>query len=139
MVMTEKERGIISIKYNSPKLVFQRRTSEGELYLKPYGSKMGVEAWDIYLPIDDPIRDELKAEILQREELFQDALKTKKVDDLPRLPVEYEKSKCNYCPYKKRCFKDPESKSAIELRQQTDLLDIEDRVSFDISIAPNVL
>jgi len=139
MVMTNKDRGIISIKYNAPELKFQRRTAEGELYLKPWGSRMGVQAWDVYLALDDPIRDQIKEEILQREKLFQEGLKTKKVDNLPRLPTEFVKSKCTYCSYKKRCDKDPESQSAKELRESTDLLDLEGIVNFDVTEAPNVI
>lgn len=139
MIMTKREKGIISIKYNTPQLIFQRRTAEGELYLKPYGSRVGIEAWDIYLAIDDPIRKELEEEIKTRENLFQDALKTKSPIDLPRLPQEFVKGKCNYCPYKKRCDKDEESIKAEELRIKTDLLDIKEKVDFDTTNAPNIL
>lgn len=139
MVMTDREKGIISIKYNTPQLIFQRRVAEGELYLKPYGSRPGIESWDIYLPMDDPVRQQLIEEIISREKLFQTALSEHKVDNLPRLPSEFVKSKCNYCPYKKRCDKDPESESAKELRNSTDLLDLSGVVDFEPTDAPVVL
>lgn len=141
MVMTKKEKGIISIKYNTPQLIFQRRVADGELYLKPYGSRIGVEAWDIYLSNDDPIRKEIEEEIRTREKLFQNALKTKSPRDLPKLPEEFVKGKCNYCPYyKKRCNKDEESIEAQELRIKTDLLDIDNVVDFnEDEVAPNIL
>ena len=139
MVMTNREKGIISIKYNTPQLIFQRRVKEGELYLKPYGSRPGIESWDIYLALDDPVRQKIKDEIVQREKMFQTALHTQKVDDLPRLPTEFLKSKCEYCPYKKRCFKDPESEAAATLRETTDLLEEKNVVDFEDTKAPTVL
>ena len=138
MVMTNKDKGIISIKYNTPELILQRRITEGELYLKPYGSRPDIESWDIYLAMDDPQREELKKEIVFREGLFQNALKTQKPDNLPRLPSEFVKPKCTYCPYKKRCDRDPESESAVKIRQTPDILDVKQKVNFEATPAPVV-
>lgn len=138
MVMTDREKGIICITYNTGEYIYQRRTMEGELYLKPYGSKREIQSWDVYLSSSDPIRDEIKEEIKERENLFKTALKDNDVTILPRLPEKFYKSKCNWCPYQKKCYKeDEETAKAYKYGNKKDLL--ENKIDFSFDQAPNII
>jgi hypothetical protein len=125
MVMTGIENGIISIRYNIRQLKWVKRDDQGDYFLRPFNAKdVGIESWQIYLPLDDIARELLKNEMVRRKNLFLKALEENDVSILPRLIDDAKRNKCPSCPYYEKCYQDPETKKAQEMAKETDLLDI---------------
>jgi CRISPR/Cas system-associated exonuclease Cas4 (RecB family) len=126
MVMTDIEKGIISIRYNIKELRWVKSDSEGDYFFRPFNSKdVGIESWDVFLPSQDIARQILKNEMVRRKNLFLKALEENDVSILPRLIDDAKRSKCPHCPFYDKCFnQDSEANEAKEMAKEIDLLDI---------------
>jgi hypothetical protein len=126
MVMTNIEKGIISIRYNVRELRWIRSDSEGDYFFRPFNAKdVGIESWEAFLASDDIIRQLLKNEMVRRKNLFLKALNENNVSILPRLIDDAKRSKCPRCPFYDKCVnQDPESDEAKEIAKEIDLIDI---------------
>jgi CRISPR/Cas system-associated exonuclease Cas4 (RecB family) len=126
LVMTQIEKGIISIRYNIKELRWIRSDSEGDYFFRPFNAKdVGIESWEVFLPSHDIAREILKNEMVRRKNLFLKALQESDVSILPRLIDDAKRSKCPYCPYYDKCINhDFETSEAQEMAKEIDLLDI---------------
>lgn len=126
MVMTNIEKGIISIRYNVRELRWIRSDSEGDYFFRPFNAKdVGIESWEAFLASDDIVRQLLKNEMVRRKNLFLKALNENNVSILPRLIDDAKRSKCPRCPFYDKCVnQDPESDEAKEIAKEIDLVDI---------------
>ncbi|MFL6356932.1 MAG: hypothetical protein ACJ71C_10300 [Nitrososphaeraceae archaeon] len=126
MVMTNIEKGIISIRYNVRELRWIRSDSEGDYFFRPFNAKdVGIESWEAFLASDDIVRQLLKNEMVRRKNLFLKALNENNVSILPRLIDDAKRSKCPRCPFYDKCVnQDPESDEAKEIAKEIDLIDI---------------
>jgi CRISPR/Cas system-associated exonuclease Cas4 (RecB family) len=126
MVMTNIEKGIISIRYNVRELRWIRSDSEGDYFFRPFNAKdVGIESWEVFLVSDDIVRQLLKNEMVRRKNLFLKALNENNVSMLPRLIDDAKRSKCPRCPFHDKCLnQDPESDEAKEIAKEIDLIDI---------------
>jgi hypothetical protein len=125
LVLTEIENGILCIKYFTPELIWYHRDGEGDHYIKPFDGKApGIESWAVLLSLDDPLRQELKDEMVRKRDLFLQALSANKVELLPRLTGLSKKLKCRSCPFIKRCWvSDGETAEAKQLATETTIID----------------
>lgn len=124
MVMTNIEKGILSIRYNVKELRWIKSDSEGDYFFRPFDAKdVGIESWEVFLPSHDIAREILKNEMVRRKNLFLKALETD-VSILPRLIDDAKRNKCPSCPYNEKCGEDPENHEAQEMAREADLLDI---------------
>jgi CRISPR/Cas system-associated exonuclease Cas4 (RecB family) len=126
MIMTNIQKGIISIRYNVRELRWIRSDSEGDYFFRPFDAKnVGIESWEVFLPSDDIIRELLKNEMVRRKNLFLKALSENNVSMLPRLIDDAKKNKCPRCPFHDMCMnQDLESNEAKEMAKEIDLIDI---------------
>jgi hypothetical protein len=126
MIMTNIEKGIISIRYNVRELRWIRSDSEGDYFFRPFNAKdVGIESWETFLASDDIVRQLLKNEMVRRKNLFLKALNENNVSILPRLIDDAKRSKCPRCPFYDKCVnQDPESDEAKEIAKEIDLIDI---------------
>jgi hypothetical protein len=126
MVMTNIEKGIISIRYNVRELRWIRSDSEGDHFFRPFNAKdVGIESWEAFLASDDIVRQLLKNEMVRRKNLLLKALNENNVSILPRLIDDAKRSKCPRCPFHDKCInQDPESDEAKEIAKEVDLIDI---------------
>jgi hypothetical protein len=126
MVMTNIEKGIISIRYNVRELRWIRSDSEGDYFFRPFNAKdVGIESWEAFLASDDIVRQLLKNEMVRRKNLLLKALNENNVSILPRLIDDAKRSKCPRCPFHDKCInQDPESDEAKEIAKEVDLIDI---------------
>jgi CRISPR/Cas system-associated exonuclease Cas4 (RecB family) len=126
MVMTDIEKGIISIRYNVRELRWIRSDSEGDYFFRPFSAKnVGIESWEVFLATHDIVRQLLKNEMVRRKNLFLRALNENNVSLLPRLIDDAKRSKCPSCPYNNKCINhDSESDEAKEIAKEIDLIDI---------------
>src|SRR5919108_930174 len=132
MVMTDIEKGIISIRYNVKELRWIKSDSEGDYFFRPFNAKdVGIESWEVFLPSQDIARQILKNEMVRRKNLFLKALEENDVSILPRLIDDAKRSKCPYCPFHDKCIdQDFETNEASEIAKEVDLLDINGVVDF---------
>lgn len=127
LVITDVENGILCIKYSTPELIWYQRTQDGDHYIKPFNAMTpGIESWHVYLSYDDPLREEIKEEILRKRDIFLEALKTNKVELLPRLTGLAKKLKCKRCSFMKKCWS--EDSETIEAMQSAAELNIIDKI-----------
>jgi hypothetical protein len=139
MVMTNIEKGIISIRYNIRELRWIRSDSEGDYFIRPLDAKdVGIESWEVFLALDDIVRQLLKNEMVRRKNLFLKALNENNVSVLPRLIDDAKRNKCPYCPFNDKCInQDPESDQAKEIAKEIDLININGVVDLRISGGPH--
>src|SRR5918992_4903422 len=132
LVMTDIEKGIISIRYNIKELKWIKSDSQGDYFFRPFGAKdVGIESWEVFLPKEDLAREILKNEMVRRKNLFLKALEENDVSILPRLPEFARNKKCPWCPFYDKCMnKDNETDKAKEMANEVDLLDISGVVDF---------
>ena len=132
LVMTGIEKGIISIRYNVKELKWIRSDSEGDYFFRPFTARdVGIESWEIFLPLNDIAREILKNEIVRRKNLFLKALKENDVSILPRLINHARRTKCPHCTFYNKCInQDSETEEAKEMANEKDLLDIRSIVDF---------
>jgi CRISPR/Cas system-associated exonuclease Cas4 (RecB family) len=131
LVMTGIEKGIISIRYNIRELRLIKKDETGEYFFRPNNAKVaGVESWSVNLPNDDITREILRNEMVLRKNMLSNALENHDVTILPRLTEPLKSSKCPNCPFYRRCYDDIESEKALDIAQQTDILDIRGAVDF---------
>jgi CRISPR/Cas system-associated exonuclease Cas4 (RecB family) len=132
LVMTNIEKGIISIRYNIKELKWIKSDSKGDYFFRPFDAKdVGIESWDILLPKDDITREVLKNEMVRRKTLFLRALEENNVSLLPRLIDDAKRSKCPYCQFYDKCInQDNETNEARLMAKELDLLDIKNIVDF---------
>jgi hypothetical protein len=132
LVMTDIEKGILSIRYNSRELRWVKSDSEGDYFFRPYkGKDAGVESWEVFLPGGDITREILKNEMVRRKSLFLKALQENNVSILPRLGESLRNLKCPYCEFYQKCMnEDTETDEAREMAKEIDLLDISGVVDF---------
>ena len=137
MVMTNIEKGIISIRYNVRELRWIRSDSEGDYFFRPLNAKdVGIESWEAFLASDDIVRQLLKNEMVRRKNLFLKALNENNVSILPRLIDDAKRSKCPRCPFYDKCVnQDPESDEAKEIAKEIDLIDISGVVDLRTSVS----
>ena len=137
MVMTNIEKGIISIRYNVRELRWIRSDSEGDYFFRPLNAKdVGIESWEAFLASDDIVRQLLKNEMVRRKNLFLKALNENNVSILPRLIDDAKRSKCPCCPFYDKCVnQDPESDEAKEIAKEIDLIDISGVVDLRTSVS----
>lgn len=137
MVMTNIEKGIISIRYNVRELRWIRSDSEGDYFFRPFNAKdVGIESWEAFLASDDIVRQLLKNEMVRRKNLFLKALNENNVSILPRLIDDAKRSKCPSCPFYDKCVnQDPESDEAKEIAKEIDLIDISGVVDLRTSVS----
>lgn len=116
LVITGIERGVLCITYSTYETEWIKRDDLGDHYLKSYDAKPpGLEAWSVFMSLDDPLREELKDELMKRRDRFLEALQENRVDVLPRLVGIYKKLKCKRCCFLDQCFiKDDETVDAIK-------------------------
>jgi predicted small integral membrane protein len=133
LVMTNIEKGIISIRYNIKELKWIRSDSEGDYFFRPFEAKdAGIESWEVVLPTGDIAREILKNEMVRRKNLFLRALAENNVSILPRLIDEAKRNKCPHCQFYRKCIdQDSESEEAKKMAKEIDLLDIRGIVDFD--------
>src|SRR5690349_15962370 len=75
-----------------------------------------MECFQIILSLDDPMRLQLKQQMILRKDLFMKALTTKNVKILPRLIGKDKTIKCKQCQFKTRCWEeDGETVEAMKL------------------------
>jgi hypothetical protein len=132
LVMTNIEKGIISIRYNIKELIWIKSDSEGDYFFRPYNAKdVGIESWEVLLPSSDIARQILKNEMVRRKNLFLKALEENDVSILPRLIDDAKRSKCPHCPFYDKCInQDSETNEAKEMAKEIDLLDIRGVIDF---------
>lgn len=132
LVMTGIEKGIISIRYNVKELKWIRSDSQGDYFFRPFTARdVGIESWEIFLPLNDIAREILKNEIVRRKNLFLKALKENDVSMLPRLINHARRTKCPHCTFYDKCInQDSETEKAKEMANEKDLLDIRSVVDF---------
>jgi hypothetical protein len=133
LVMTNIEKGIISIRYNIKELKWIKSDSEGDYFFRPFEAKdVGIESWEVVLPAGDIAREILKNEMVRRKNLFLKALAESNVSILPRLIDEAKRNKCPHCQFYHKCIdQDSESEEAKKMAKEMDLLDIRGIVDFD--------
>lgn len=133
LVMTNIEKGIISIRYNIKELRWIKSDSEGDYFFRPFEAKdVGIESWEVVLPAGDIAREILKNEMVRRKNLFLRALAESNVSILPRLIDEAKRNKCPHCQFYHKCIdQDSESEEAKKMAKEIDLLDIRGIVDFD--------
>jgi CRISPR/Cas system-associated exonuclease Cas4 (RecB family) len=131
LVMTDIEKGIISIRYNIRELRLIKKDEKGEYFFRPNNAKVaGVESWSVNLPSDDIMREILRNEMVLRKNMLLNAIENHDVTILPRLTEPLKSSKCPNCPFYRRCYDDMESEKALDIAQQTDIFDIRGTVDF---------
>ncbi|MDP9290434.1 MAG: hypothetical protein M3P08_19865 [Thermoproteota archaeon] len=132
LVMTNIEKGIISIRYNSRELRWIKSSTEGDYFFRPYnGRDVGIESWQVFLPKEDIAREILKNEMVRRKSLFLRALQENNVSILPRLAETIRNTRCPYCKFYQKCMnEDNETEDAREMAKERDLLDISGVVDF---------
>jgi hypothetical protein len=132
LVMTGIEKGIISIRYNVKELKWIRSDSQGDYFFRPFTARdVGIESWEIFLPLNDIAREILKNEIVRRKNLFLKALNENDVSMLPRLINHARRTKCPRCTFYDKCInQDSETEKAKEMANEKDLLDIRSVVDF---------
>lgn len=125
LVLTGIENGILCIKYSIPELIWYQRDGDGDYYVKPFdGKPPGIESWAVQLSLDDPLRQQLKDEMIKKRDLFLEALFRSKVDLLPRLTGLAKKLKCKSCPFIERCWvSDGETMDAMRLATELTVID----------------
>lgn len=120
------ELGVIIIKYNCAEMRWSKKDSDGStFYKKPFNSKPPeIVAYEVVLSKNDPLREKLVDELLERKARFLLSLETNNVTILPRLWGSQRFIKCPNCPFSQRCFQlDDENKSAIEFGSKPSVLD----------------
>ena len=131
LIMTGIENGIISIRYNIRDMRLINKDETGEYFFRPTHAKdPGIESWSVNLPKDDITREILRNEMVLRKNMLVNALENHDVTILPRLTEPLKSSKCPKCPFYDRCYNDIENEKALDIAQQTDLLDIRGVVDF---------
>lgn len=131
LIMTGIEKGIISIRYNIKELRLIKRDDSGEYYFRPKDSRPpGIESWSVNLPKDDITREILRNEMVLRKNILASALENHDVTILPRVTEPLKSSKCPNCPFYSRCYNEMENERALDIAQQTDILDIPGMVDF---------
>jgi CRISPR/Cas system-associated exonuclease Cas4 (RecB family) len=126
LVITNIEKGIISIRYNVKELRWIRRDDAGDYFFQPFnGRDIGIESWAVALPKEDIARELLKNEMARRRSLFSKALKESDSSILPRVPEQSRKLKCSRCPFYDKCMnEDGETIEAKEMANEKDIFDI---------------
>jgi CRISPR/Cas system-associated exonuclease Cas4 (RecB family) len=131
LIMTGIEKGIISIRYNIKELRLIKRDDTGEYYFRPNDARPpGIESWSVNLPKDDITREILRNEMVLRKNILVSALENHDVTILPRVTEPLKSSKCPNCPFYSRCYNEMENERALDIAQQTDILDIRGTVDF---------
>jgi CRISPR/Cas system-associated exonuclease Cas4 (RecB family) len=131
LIMTDIEKGIISIRYNIRELRLIRKDETGEYFFRPNNAKLpAVESWSVNLPKDDITREILRNEMVLRKKILVNALDNHDVTILPRLIEPLKSSKCPNCPFYRRCYDDMENERARDIAQQIDIFDIRGTVDF---------
>ncbi|HEY6535359.1 MAG TPA: hypothetical protein VIY08_06110 [Candidatus Nitrosocosmicus sp.] len=134
LVITNIEKGIISIRYNNRELRWIKTDSDGnDFFIRPKNSRSPeIESWSVFLPKDDIARELLKNEMIRRKNLFQKSLQENNVKILPRLKENLRSSKCPWCKFYDLCMdkKNDETRSAKEMINEIDLLDISGFIDF---------
>jgi CRISPR/Cas system-associated exonuclease Cas4 (RecB family) len=134
LVITEIEKGIISIRYNNRELKWIKTDSDGnDYFIRPKNSRAPeIESWSVFLPKDDIARELLKNEMVRRKTLFQKSLQESNVSILPRLKENMRSSKCPWCKFYDICMskENDETKEAKEMVNEIDLLDINGFLDF---------
>jgi hypothetical protein len=117
MVMTKIQKGILAIRYEIKDLQWIGRDSQGDHYVRSLDAKPpDMECFQIILSLDDPMRLQLKQQMILRKDLFMKALTTKNVTILPRLTDKDKTMKCKHCQFKTRCWdEDGETIEAMRL------------------------
>jgi hypothetical protein len=133
LVMTNIEKGIISISYNTKELKWIKSDSQGDYFFRPFEARdAGIESWEVVLPTGDIAREILKNEMVRRKNLFLRALSENNVSILPRLIDEAKRNKCPSCQFYHKCmYQDSESEEAKKMAKEVDLLDIRSIVDFN--------
>jgi CRISPR/Cas system-associated exonuclease Cas4 (RecB family) len=138
LVITEIEKGIISIRYNNRELKWIKTDSDGnDYFIRPKNSRAPeIESWSVFLPKDDIARELLKNEMVRRKTLFQKSLQESNVSILPRLKENMRSSKCPWCKFYDICMskENDETKEAKEMVNEIDLLDINGFIDFKPSL-----
>lgn len=126
LVITDVERGIISIRYNTKELRWIKSDSKGDYFLQPHDGKGPfIESWSVHLPRDDIVREILRNEMVRRKNLFRNALEHSDVSILPRLSQAKRNSKCPKCNFYDKCMnEDGETQGAHEMANELDIMDI---------------
>lgn len=121
LVLADVPNGILCIKYSVPELIWYERDNDGDHYLKPLnGKKPGIESWLVHLSLDDPLRKEIKEEMIRRRNSFLEALIDNRVEVLPRLTGAEKRIKCKWCSFGERCWNsDGETVGAMKLALQS--------------------
>lgn len=125
LVMTDIENAIIAIKYFVPELIWQKRDSKGNNhYIKPHdGRPPEIQSWGVFMSMDDPLREGICSQMLERRRILQRALGEDDVSFLPRLIGKAKYIRCRKCPFYQRCYGDPESEYAMQMAREPNVLD----------------
>lgn len=132
LVITDKENGIVSIRYTNNEMRWIRSDDKGDYFFRPFdGLGPRIESWSVTLLINDILRDLLKNEMIRSKNLFIKALKENDVSSLPRVDMKSRNIKCTNCIFYDKCInEDKETQFASEMAIETDLLDIQGVVDY---------
>jgi hypothetical protein len=133
LVITDIEKGILSIRYNCKEFRWIRSDSEGDYYFKPRnGKEPGIESWSVFLSKGDISREILKNEMVRRKNLFLKALRQNDVSVLPKLNERDRAIKCTSCRFYNTCMdnSNEEDDDAKEMANEIDLFDISGVLDF---------
>ena len=133
LVITDIEKGILSIRYNCKEFRWIRSDSEGDYYFKPRnGKEPGIESWSVLLPKGDISREILRNEMARRKNLFLKALRKNDVSVLPKLNERDRPNKCTSCRFYNICMdsSNEEADDAKEMANEIDLFDISGVLDF---------
>jgi hypothetical protein len=132
LVITEIERGIISIRYNTRELRWIKSDQNGDYFFQPLvGKEPFMESWSVHLPKDDVLREILKNEMVRRKNLFKKALEINEVSILPRLSEDQRSTKCTKCNFYDRCMnEDDETPEAHDMANELDIMNISGVIDF---------
>ncbi len=136
MVISDIEKGIISIRYNIKELRWIRGDEHGDYYFRPKDANIvGTESWEVSLPMPDISREIIKNEMVRRKTLFRRAIEEQNPSILPRLVEPMKSKKCPSCPFYELCMnQDGETEDAKLMALEKDLLEIPGVVDFKPSI-----
>lgn len=115
MIASSIENGLLVIRYENRPLIWTSRDRDKTDHFRRLATapQVGIESWNIFLSMDDPLRADLQNEMLELRDRFAQALNTNDVSLLPRLILKDKYVMCPKCPFYSKCYIDSESMETI--------------------------
>lgn len=126
MALSGIELGIICIKYNCNKMRWAKKDNDGSVWYEKLANSRPPEivSYDVVLTKDDPLRNKLLEELLERKSRFLESLKANDVSMLPRLCGVSRFIKCPSCPFYDRCYNiDTHTSDARDFASKVQVID----------------